>query len=120
MISMREEYDRRRQLMWRGFNELGLACAEPRGAFYAFPSVAQTGYDDETFAEQLLLQEQGRRCARVSLRRRRRGTRARLLRDQLRRHRRSAPSHSAIPPSVANGQVDGTSEIGLAGASLAA
>ena len=58
VISMREEYDRRRQLMWRGFNKLGLACAEPRGAFYAFPSVAQTGYDDETFAEQLLLQEQ--------------------------------------------------------------
>ena len=57
-VSMREEYDRRRQLMWRGFNKLGLACAEPRGAFYAFPSVAQTGYDDETFAEQLLLQEQ--------------------------------------------------------------
>ncbi len=58
VVSMREEYDRRRQLMWRGFNELGLACAEPRGAFYAFPSVGQTGYDDETFAEQLLLQEQ--------------------------------------------------------------
>ncbi len=58
VVSMREEYDRRRQLMWRGFNELGLACAEPRGAFYAFPSVAQTGYDDETFAEQLLLREQ--------------------------------------------------------------
>ena len=58
VISMREEYDRRRQLMWRGFNKLGLACAEPRGAFYAFPSVAQTGYDDESFAEQLLLREQ--------------------------------------------------------------
>ena len=58
VIAMREEYDRRRQLMWRGFNQLGLACAEPRGAFYAFPSITQTGYDDETFAEQLLLQEQ--------------------------------------------------------------
>ena len=58
VVAMREEYDRRRQLMWRGFNKLGLACAEPRGAFYAFPSVAQTGYDDETFAEQLLIQEQ--------------------------------------------------------------
>ena len=58
VVSMREEYDRRRQLMWRGFNDLGLACAEPRGAFYAFPSVTQTGYDDETFAEQLLLREQ--------------------------------------------------------------
>ena len=58
VVSMREEYDRRRQLMWRGFNDLGLACSEPRGAFYAFPSVAQTGYDDEAFAEQLLLREQ--------------------------------------------------------------
>ena len=58
VVAMREEYDRRRLLMWRGFNKLGLACAEPRGAFYAFPSVAQTGYDDETFAEQLLLREQ--------------------------------------------------------------
>ena len=58
VVSMREEYDRRRQLMWRGFNKLGLSCTEPRGAFYAFPSVSQTGYDDETFAEQLLIQEQ--------------------------------------------------------------
>lgn len=58
VVQMREEYDRRRLLMWRGFNQLGLSCAEPRGAFYAFPSVAQTGYDDESFAEQLLIQEQ--------------------------------------------------------------
>lgn len=58
VLAMREEYDRRRLLMWRGFNEMGLPCAEPRGAFYAFPSVAACGYDDETFAEQLLLQEQ--------------------------------------------------------------
>ena len=58
VAAMREEYDRRRLLMWRGFNRLGLPCAEPRGAFYAFPSVAGCGYDDETFAEQLLLQEQ--------------------------------------------------------------
>ena len=58
VIAMREEYDRRRLLMWQGFNQLGLTCAEPRGAFYAFPSVAGSGYDEETFAEQLLLQEQ--------------------------------------------------------------
>ena len=58
VIAMREEYDRRRLLMWQGFNQLGLTCAEPRGAFYAFPSVAASGYDEETFAEQLLLQEQ--------------------------------------------------------------
>ena len=58
VASMREEYDRRRRLMWRGFNQLGLSCAEPRGAFYAFPSIAGSGCDDDTFAEQLLLQEQ--------------------------------------------------------------
>ena len=58
VVAMREEYDRRRLLMWQGFNQLGLTCAEPRGAFYAFPSVAASGYDEETFAEQLLLQEQ--------------------------------------------------------------
>ena len=58
VIAMREEYDRRRLLMWQGFNQLGLTCAEPRGAFYTFPSIAASGYDEETFADQLLLQEQ--------------------------------------------------------------
>ncbi len=58
VVAMREEYDRRRRLMWQGFNALGLPCAEPLGAFYAFPSVAATGFDDERFAEQLLLEEQ--------------------------------------------------------------
>ncbi len=51
------EYDRRRQAMWRRFNDMGLACAEPRGAFYCFPSVASTGLDDETFCERLLREE---------------------------------------------------------------
>jgi len=51
------EYDRRRQVMWRRFNDMGLACAEPRGAFYCFPSVASTGLDDETFCERLLREE---------------------------------------------------------------
>ena len=40
-----------------GFNAVGLTCVEPRGAFYAFPSVAGSGLDDETFAERLLLEE---------------------------------------------------------------
>ena len=51
---MRGEYDRRRKLIVDGFNRLGLHCFEPRGAFYAFPSVAITGMDDETFCEELL------------------------------------------------------------------
>jgi len=48
------EYDRRRRLIVSGFNSIGLSCFEPRGAFYAFPSVAVTGLSDEEFAERLL------------------------------------------------------------------
>lgn len=55
--AMREEYDRRRKLIVAGFNQLGLTCFEPRGAFYAFPSIAITGMDDESFCEALLQEE---------------------------------------------------------------
>jgi aminotransferase len=54
---MVEEYDRRRRLIVDGLNELGLMTFEPRGAFYAFPSIIASGMDDEAFAESLL-QEQ--------------------------------------------------------------
>ena len=55
---MHDEYDRRRELMTRRFNEIGLACFEPRGAFYCFPNVTDaTGLDDETFARELLAEE---------------------------------------------------------------
>jgi aminotransferase len=54
---MRVEYDRRRKLLVGGLNELGLKTFEPRGAFYAFPSVAASGMDDATFAENLLMEE---------------------------------------------------------------
>lgn len=55
--SMRREYDRRRTLIVDGFNRLGLTCFEPRGAFYAFPSITITGMDDEAFCEALLQEE---------------------------------------------------------------
>jgi aminotransferase len=51
------EYDRRRQLMVRELNAMGLACVEPRGAFYCFPSITSTGLSDEAFAEGLLMDE---------------------------------------------------------------
>jgi aminotransferase len=54
---MRAEYDRRRQVIVRGFNEMGLRCFEPRGAFYAFPQITSTGLDDNTFSERLLAEE---------------------------------------------------------------
>ncbi|HEB66008.1 MAG TPA: aminotransferase class I/II-fold pyridoxal phosphate-dependent enzyme [Chloroflexi bacterium] len=55
--SMRQEYDRRRKLIVGGLNDLGLSTIEPRGAFYAFPSIAVTGMDEETFAQKLLEEE---------------------------------------------------------------
>jgi aminotransferase len=54
---MRQQYDCRRRMIVQGFNDLGLTCFEPRGAFYAFPSVAASGMDDEEFCEQLLREE---------------------------------------------------------------
>ena len=54
---MRRRYDQRRRLLVDGFNGLGMRCFEPRGAFYAFPSIAITGMDDENFCEALLREE---------------------------------------------------------------
>ena len=55
--SMVAEYNRRRKLIVGGLNEIGLSCFEPRGAFYAFPSIAASGMGDDEFAD-LLLQEE--------------------------------------------------------------
>jgi len=52
--SMREQYHRRRDLVVGRLNAAGLACHSPRGAFYAFPSVASTGLSDRDFAYGLL------------------------------------------------------------------
>ncbi len=54
---MIEEYDRRRRLMVSGFNKIGLTCREPKGAFYAFPSIKSTGLTSEEFCERLLLEK---------------------------------------------------------------
>jgi len=54
---MLEEYDRRRRIIVKGLNEIGLTCFEPKGAFYAFPSVKALGFSSGEFAERLLLEE---------------------------------------------------------------
>ena len=54
VAAMKEEYDMRRRLMVKGFNEIGLTCREPSGAFYAFPCIASTGLTSEEFCEKLL------------------------------------------------------------------
>ena len=51
---MIEEYDVRRRIIVDGFNKIGLACHEPGGAFYAFPSIKSTGMKSEEFCEELL------------------------------------------------------------------
>ena len=54
---MRAEYDKRRRFLVRAFNDMGMDCFEPRGAFYVFPSVKRTGMDGEEFANGLLMQQ---------------------------------------------------------------
>jgi aminotransferase len=54
---MLSDYNRRRLLMVKGFNNIGLACFEPKGAFYTFPSIKKTGLTSEEFAEKLLKEE---------------------------------------------------------------
>jgi len=54
---MLEEYNRRRLVIVKGFNEIGMSCFNPRGAFYAFPSIRRTGMTSENFAEKLLMEE---------------------------------------------------------------
>ncbi len=57
VMHMQQEYDRRRRLIVDGFNDLGMATFEPRGAFYTFPSIQHTGMTSAEFCE-LLLKEQ--------------------------------------------------------------
>jgi aminotransferase len=57
VASMIEEYNRRRLVTVKGLNEIGLPCFEPKGAFYAFPSIRSTGMSSEEFAEKLLVEE---------------------------------------------------------------
>lgn len=54
VTAMRREYDRRRRMIVRGFNAMGLDCIEPFGAFYAFPSIESTGMTSDEFCTRLL------------------------------------------------------------------
>jgi aminotransferase len=56
-IEMVEDYNRRRLVIVQGLNDIGLPCFEPKGAFYAFPSIKHTGMCSEDFAERLLTEE---------------------------------------------------------------
>ena len=51
---MRREYDVRRRLLVKRFNDMGMDCFEPKGAFYVFPSIQRTGLSSADFCEKLL------------------------------------------------------------------
>src|SRR4030042_1572968 len=57
VVEMVEDYNRRRKFIVKGFNDIGLPCFEPKGAFYAFPSITVTGMNSEEFSEKLLKEE---------------------------------------------------------------
>ena len=49
------EFDKRRKLVVEGLNKLpGVSCITPKGAFYAFPNVKQTGWKAKPLANALL------------------------------------------------------------------
>ena len=57
MRGMMEEYDRRRRVIIDGFNEMGMTCNEPEGAFYVFPSIKVSGLSSEEFCDRLLAEQ---------------------------------------------------------------
>ena len=57
VAEMVADYNRRRLVIVKGLCEIGLPCIEPKGAFYAFPSIKSTGMTSEEFAEKLLTEE---------------------------------------------------------------
>ena len=54
VVHMVEEYDMRRKLCVKAFNDMGLDCFEPEGAFYVFPCIKSTGMSSEKFCEKLV------------------------------------------------------------------
>ncbi|WP_073077650.1 aminotransferase class I/II-fold pyridoxal phosphate-dependent enzyme [Sporobacter termitidis] len=55
--TMRRDYDYRRRFLLDRFRSLELSCFEPKGAFYMFPCIRNTGLTSEEFCERFLLEE---------------------------------------------------------------
>lgn len=54
---MRTEYERRRNFVHASFEEMGMPCPRPSGAFYAFPSIRNFDIASKDFALRLLNEE---------------------------------------------------------------
>jgi len=54
---MAKEYNRRRRVTLDGFRKAGYSCFEPKGAFYVFPCIKESGLSSEEFCERLLVEQ---------------------------------------------------------------
>ena len=57
VAEMRQAYNQRRRYLLHAFEEMGLPCFEPYGAFYVFPCIKQFGMTSEEFAMRFLEEE---------------------------------------------------------------
>ena len=57
VAKMRESYNQRRRFLMHAFEEMGLKCFEPFGAFYVFPCIKEFGLTSDEFAMRLLEEE---------------------------------------------------------------
>ena len=57
VAEMREAYDERRKYLVKAFNDIGMDCYEPQGAFYVFPCIKRFGMSSDEFALKLLEEE---------------------------------------------------------------
>ncbi len=57
VAQMREAYNQRRRFLMHAFQEMGLPCFEPFGAFYVFPCIKEFGMSSDDFAMRLLEEE---------------------------------------------------------------
>lgn len=55
---MKTSYDQRRHFLMKTFEEMGLPCFEPLGAFYMFPCIKEFGMTSDEFATKLLQEEE--------------------------------------------------------------
>ncbi len=55
IFEMKKQYDMRRKFLVEAFNQMGLDCFTPEGAFYVFPCIKSTGLSSEEFCEKLLM-----------------------------------------------------------------
>ncbi len=57
VAEMRTAYNQRRRFLMNAFEEMGLPCFEPLGAFYVFPCIKEFGMTSNDFATRLLQEE---------------------------------------------------------------